>query len=123
MYTLNPTHNNKVTGEPSQSRLEVWSRVSKAKNRQTSLLQTAGASMMYGMASAGNTCPPQSVFDRLDIATDTKVNRTIAKDLSRLIKLTLDEQDVCQDDEKAPSEKGLNGNRVLDQAFASHTRL
>jgi hypothetical protein len=104
MCTLNPTHNNNVTGEPSQSRLEVWSRVSKAKNRQTSLLQTAGASMMYGMASAGNTCPPQSVFDRLDIATDVKVNRTIAKDLSRLIKLTLNEQDVCQNDEKAQGE-------------------
>jgi len=101
MYTIDPTHNNSVTGDPSPSRLELWDRVSRARNRQTSLLQTTGASMMYSMSNAGNNCPPPSIFDKLHTATDAKVNRQIARNLSRLIELTLEEQDVWQDDEKA----------------------
>ena len=123
MYTLNPTKNTNVARDPSESRLELWLRVSEARNRQKSLLQTAGASMMYNMTSPGVTCPPQSVFDRRDTATDPKVNRQIARNLSRLINITLEEQDVWQKDEKAQDGKGPDGDRVLDRAFSSHNRL
>jgi hypothetical protein len=123
MYTLEPAQKNNVAGDPSPSRLQLWRRVSEARNRQTSLLQTAGASMMYNMASSGNTCPPQSVFDKLDNATDAKVNRQIARNLSRLINLTLEEQDVYQNDEKAQDEKGPDGDRVTDRAFSPNNRL
>ena len=109
MYALDPDHNKNVTGDPSQSRLVLWSEVSKARHSQKTLLQTAGASMMFGMSSAGNACTPQSTFDRLGTATDAKANRKIAKDLSRLIELTLKERDVWQDDEKAQDEKGPDG--------------
>jgi hypothetical protein len=122
LYTLNPDNNNNVAGDPSPSRLELWRRVSEARNRQTSLLQTAGASMMYSMSNAGNTCPPQSTFDRLDTATDTKVNRQIARNLSRLINITLEEQDVWQNDDGTQDEKGLDGDRLPDRAFSSHNR-
>jgi hypothetical protein len=122
MYTLNPDNNNNVAGDPSPSRLALWRRVSEARNRQTSLLQTAGASMMYSMSNAGNTCPPQSTFDRLDTATDTKVNRQIARNLSRLINITLEEQDVWQNDDGTQDEKGLDGDRLPDRAFSSHNR-
>jgi predicted secreted protein len=123
MYTLDPTHNNNVAGDPSESRLEMWRRVSEARNRQTSLLQTAGASMMYNMTSSGNACPPQSTFDRLDTATDAKVNRQIARNLSRLINITLEEQDVWQNDDGAQDKKGPDGLRVPNRAFSSHNRL
>jgi len=79
--------------------------------------------MMYGMASPGNTCPPRSVFDSLNTATDTNVNRQIARNLSRLVSLTLEEQDVWQNDEIAEDENGLDRGRVLDRAFSSHNRL
>lgn len=112
MYTLNPDHNTHVTGDPSQSRLALWSEVSKARHSQKTLLQTAGASMMFGMSNAGNNCTPQSTFDKLAIATDAKANRKIAKDLSRLIDLTLKEQESWQDKEIAQDEKGLDGSGV-----------
>jgi len=112
MYALDPDHNKNVTGDPSQSRLVLWSEVSKARHSQKTLLQTAGASMMFGMSSAGNACTPQSTFDKLAIATDTKANRKIAKDLSRLIDLTLKEQGSWQDKEIAQDEKGLDGSGV-----------
>ena len=79
--------------------------------------------MMYGMASPGNTCPPQSVFDRLDTATDTKVNRQIARNMSRLVSLTLEEQDIWQNEEKAQDENGPDRGRVLDRALSTHNRL
>jgi len=79
--------------------------------------------MMYGMASPGSTCPPQSVFDRLDTATDSKVNRQIARNLSRLVSLTLEEQDIWRNEEKAQDENGPDRGRVLDRAFSTHNRL
>jgi len=115
MYTLNPDNNKHVTGDPSQSRLDLWSEVSEARHKQKTLIQTAGASMMFGMSSAGNTCTPQSTFDKLGTATDAKYNRKIAKDLSRLIELTSKEQESWQDKEKAQDEKGLDGSGVLNR--------
>jgi len=69
--------------------------------------------MMYSMSNAGNNCPPPSIFDKLDTATDAKVNRQIARNLSGLIELTLEERDVWQDDEKA-QENGPDRTTVLD---------
>jgi len=112
MYTLNPVHNKNVTGDPSQSRLDLWSKVSEARHKQKTLIQTAGASMMFGMSSAGNACTPQSTFDKLGTATDAEANRKIAKDPSRLIDLTLKEQGSWQDNEKAQDEEGLDGSGV-----------
>jgi hypothetical protein len=79
--------------------------------------------MIYNMTSSGNSCPPQSVFDRLDTATDAKVNRQIARNLSRLINTTLEEQDVWQNDDGTQDEKGPDGDRVQDRALPSHNRL
>lgn len=56
--------------------------------------------MMHGITRAGTIYAPQSIFDNLTIATDAKFNRTIAQDASKLIRLTLNDQDVWQNDEK-----------------------
>jgi hypothetical protein len=104
MYSLDPAHNRELTGTPSKSRIDIWKRTLKAKSVQTSSLQGAGASVMHGMANAGAMYAPQSVFDKLDTATSVEVNRNIARDLSKLINLTLQEQDVWEADEKCRSE-------------------
>lgn len=111
MYTLNPKHNHRFAGNASHSRLKVWNRVSEAKSKQRSQIQSAGASMMHGMASGGSICPPQSAFDKLKTATDVRANRTIARDLSKLITLTLEEQDEVQNEEKGQNEDVSSGGR------------
>jgi len=102
MHTLNPTENQAFTGPSSPSRMKAWERFSESKIHQDSLLQGASAAMTLAMASGRASYVADSVWKKLEVATNDDTNRPMVQDLSKLIRYTLDEQDVYlrQMDEK-----------------------
>jgi hypothetical protein len=94
------------TGPATQRRHDVWKQFSESKTYQESLLRGAEAARTFALVGNRGGYVPQSVWDKLEVATGHDLNRSIVRDLSKLIILTMNEQDTWPLEEKCESLQG-----------------